>query len=91
MRSLASFHWPVIVKVFKEARQQILVEYDPDIEPSTKTRAKPEDIDNASGVLTINETLLYFDRLREKYKDSFEYYSKRNKFEQDFDYTEKFS
>ncbi len=80
----------IIVNIFKETRQQILVEYDPDISDKQKERAKQESIDNSSGVLTINETLLYFPDLQKKYLDSYEYYAKKNKFEDDYDYTEKF-
>ena len=40
--------------------------------------------------LTINETLLYFPDLQKKYQDSYEYYAKKNKFEDEVDYTEEF-
>ncbi len=81
----------IIDSVFKEVRQQILVSYDPDISDRTKERAKEDDIENASGVLTINETLLYFPDLQKKYLDSYQYYKRRNNFEDDFDYTEPFT
>ena len=80
----------VIVDIFKETRQQILVSYEPDITKRTKDKAKDDDIDNASGYLTINETLLYFPDSQKKYQDSYEYYAKKNKFEDDVDYTEEF-
>ena len=80
----------VIVDIFKEARQQILVSFEPDIAKRTKDKAKDDDLDNASGYLTINETLLYFPDLQKKYQDSYEYYAKKNKFEDEVDYTEEF-
>lgn len=79
----------IISSIFKD--KQILVEYDPDIRGSTLKKAKEDDVSNASGILTINETLLYFPKLKKKYLDTYEYYAKKNKFEDDFDYTEKFS
>ena len=39
----------VIVDIFKEVRQQILVSYEPDITKRTKDKAKDGDIDNSSG------------------------------------------
>ena len=80
-----------VVDVFKENRHQILVSYEPDIAQRTKDKAKEDDIDNASGYLTINETLLNFPDLQKKYQDSYEYYAKKNKFEDDVDYTEGFT
>lgn len=81
----------IINNVFKESRQQILVEYDPDISKSIREKAKEDHIENASGVLTINEILLYFPDIQKKNMDSYEYYKKKNKFEDEYDYTEKFS
>ena len=42
----------VITDIFKEARQQILVGFKPDIEATTKERATPEDINNSSWNIT---------------------------------------
>ena len=81
----------VITDVFKEARQQILVGYEPDIQQSTKTRAKPEDLSDSSGYITITEALLYFADLNKEHQESCDYYARKNKFEESADYTEKFS
>ena len=64
--------------------------YGPGITKRTKDKAKDDDLGNASGHLTINETLLYFPDLQKKYQDSCEYYAKKDKFEDDVDYTEEF-
>ena len=45
-----------IVGIFKENRQQILVSYESDISKRAKDKAKDDDINDASGDLTINET-----------------------------------
>ena len=84
----------IIDSVFKPKSEQIYVGYGPDIRTAAKTggdKKKQEQIDDASGYLTINETLDYFPALKKKYQASYDYYVKKNKFESDFDYTETFS
>ena len=73
--------------MFKEPRQQFLITYEPDIEDSTRERASDADLANAAGYLPVNEMLLQFPALKEKYRDSYDYYVKKNKFEEDVDYT----
>ena len=48
----------------------------------------PSDLEENSGMLTINELLLYSNKHKKpEFKDSFVYYSRLNGFETDVDYT----
>ena len=53
--------------------------------------SKQEQIDNASGYLTVNEALAQFPALKRKYKASYDHFVKKNSFQEDADYTESFS
>ena len=81
-----------IDSVFKN--DQIYVGYSPDIRQAARSggdSAKQDQVDNASGFLTVNETLDQFPSLKRKYKASYDYYVKKNKYEEGADYTEAFS
>ena len=86
----------VIDSVFRNKGEQIHIGYAPDVAGAQKSRAKGDsskqvDIDDASGYLTVNEALIYFPSLKKKFKASYDYYVKKNKYEEDYDYTESFS
>jgi len=88
----------VVDEVFHPKGEQIYIGYAPDLAGAAKTRtrkkgdpSKQEDIDDASGYMTVNETLDYFPALKKKHKASWDYYAKKNKFEEGYDYTEAFS
>jgi len=83
----------IIDEVFK-ADGQTVIGYAPDVREAAKTGGdanKQEQIFNGSGYLTINEALLYYPSLKKKYKASYDWYVKKNKFEEDEDYTEAFT
>lgn len=77
-----------ITNVFKDPGKQILVAYEPDLTKSQDARATQKDIDASSGQLTIHEALRYFDDLKRKYQDSYDYYANLNSFEEGYDYEE---
>lgn len=80
----------IVDSVWRQKGEQIYIGYAPDIRKAAKTggdSSKQEQIDNASGYLTVNEALAQFPALKRKYKASYDYFVKKNKFEEDGDYT----
>ena len=79
-----------ITDIVKEPGKQIMVEYEPNISKRQADRATAKDFDGASGLLTVHETLRYFDKLKRIYKASYDYYASLNKFEEGYEYDEDF-
>jgi hypothetical protein len=62
---------------------QPFVEYEPD----TRTKRHTYQIDDASGEMNIPEVLnLYFPKLKKKYKQGYDLWKKKNKFNEKYDY-----
>ena len=68
----------------------IRIEYEPDLSQEQDQKATQKGIDDSEGELNVNEILEYFPALKRKYRDSYEYYVYKNKFEDDADYTATF-
>ena len=84
----------IVDSVWRQKGEQIYIGYAPDIRKAAKTggdSSKQEQIDNASGYLTVNEALAQFPALKRKYKASYDHFVKKNSFQEDADYTESFS
>lgn len=84
----------VVDSVWRQKGEQIYVGYAPDIRKAAKSggdSSKQEQIDNASGYLTVNEALDQFPALKRKYKASYDFYVQKNSYEEGGDYTETFS
>ena len=84
----------IVDSVWRQKGEQIYIGYAPDIRKAAKTggdSSKQEQIDNASGYLTVNEALAEFPALKRKYKASYDHFVKKNSFQEDADYTESFS
>ena len=69
------------------SRPQIVVIYEPVFKPTrTKKELTDQEIYDNSGFLTINEALDAYPELKNKHKESYEFYKKYNAYEEGMDY-----
>ena len=72
---------------------EFLVAYEPDVRQARKYNkdgSVSQQFENAQGMLTINETLDEFPKVKKQHMDSWNYYVWFNGYDEDEDYTEEF-
>ena len=63
------------------------MQFEPDLTPSQERAITDKEFENAEGEITVNEALEYFDEIRNRHIDSYDFYVAMNKYDKNFDYT----